>query len=97
MLVHIEIAAGVHVEIKRAVTCNQFKHVIEEADSRRDARRSTPIEIQLQADVRLVGLAMNFSCAWHDQFSLRPVFRPESSILFELPSAVAAFRMAFRW
>jgi len=61
MLVHIEITAGVHVEVKRAVARNQLEHVVEEADSRGDARLSAPIEIQPQADVRLVGLAMNLT------------------------------------
>src|SRR5713101_9374646 len=66
MLVHIEIATGVHAEIKRAVARNQLEHVVEEADSGGDARFSPSIQIQLKTDVRFVGLAMNSSCAWHD-------------------------------
>jgi len=36
MLVDIEIATRVQVQIKRSVACNQLKHVIKETDSRRD-------------------------------------------------------------
>src|SRR5258708_40008645 len=79
-----------------AVPRNQLEHVVEKVDSRGDARLSAAIEIQFQADVRLVGLPMYRCRAWHE-FSLRPAFRPECSILLELLSAAAAFRMAFRW
>src|SRR5260370_7766128 len=61
MLVHIEVATGIHAEIKRTVARNQLEHVVEEADSRGNARRSTPIEIQFQPDVHPVALALNFS------------------------------------
>jgi len=48
MLVHIEITAGVHVEVKRAVARNQLEHVVEEADSRGDARLSAPSRFSLR-------------------------------------------------
>ncbi len=97
MLVHVEIAARVHVEIKRAVPRHQLEHVVEEADSGSNARLSAPIEIQLQAYVRLVCLAMNRCCSWHGSFALALAIKPASSIPFELSSATAAFRIAFRW
>src|SRR6266852_3563600 len=65
MLIHVEIATRVHVQIKRAVPCNQLEHMIEEADSRGDARLSASIQIQLQANVGLACLAMNYCSAWH--------------------------------
>jgi len=47
MLVHIQIAVGVHIQIKCAMPRNQLEHVIEKADSRRDARFSVAIQVQL--------------------------------------------------
>src|SRR5437016_5657942 len=67
MLVHIEIAARVHVEIKRAVPRDQLEHVVEKAESRCDARLSVSIQIQLHTDSRLVCLAMNRCYAWHGE------------------------------
>src|SRR6266849_8523897 len=67
MLIHVEIAARIHVQIKRAVPRNQLEHMIEESDSRSDARLSAAIQIQLQADVGLVCLAMNHCSAWHEE------------------------------
>src|SRR5260370_27374905 len=79
MLVHGEIAARVHVEIKRAVPCHQLEHVVEEPDSGSNARLSAPIEIQLQAYVRLVCLAMNRCCSWHGSLSLAVSFKLRAS------------------
>jgi len=59
MLVHVEIAAGLHVQIKCAMARNEFQHVVKEANSCRDAGFSTAIKSQLQADVGLVCLAMD--------------------------------------
>jgi len=67
MLVHVKIAVGVHLQIKRAVPCDQLEHVVEEADSGSDASLSASVQVQLQADVRFVGLAMNSCSAWHDE------------------------------
>src|SRR5260370_8936801 len=86
MLVNIEVAAGAHVEIKRAVACNQLEHVVEETDSCGDARPSAPIQIEVQPAVGFVGLAMNLNSAWHDEFSLEPSLTPEPSMLFDLIS-----------
>src|ERR1700688_3984600 len=68
MLVHVEVALRVHVKIKRAMTRNQLEHVIEETNSRGDARFSASIEVQFQADARLVCFSMNHRCAWHRGF-----------------------------
>ena len=69
MLVHVEIAAGVQLQIERAVARNEFEHVVEEANSCGDAGFSTAIQIQLQMNVRFVCLAMDCGGAWHFDLS----------------------------
>src|SRR5882724_3826370 len=69
MLVHVEIAAGLHLQIECAVTRDEFEHVVEEANSRRDACFSTAIQIHLQMNVGLVRLAMDCGGAWHFDLS----------------------------
>ena len=65
VLVHIEIAAGFQLEVKRSMSGNQVHHVIEEADSRSDARLSAPIQIEFQPDIGFVRLAVNCRSASH--------------------------------
>src|SRR6266704_3175070 len=72
MLVHVEIAAGVQFQIERTVPRNEFEHVVEEANSRGDARFSVAVEIQFQTDVRLVCSAGVQAGGFH---SLRINFR----------------------
>jgi hypothetical protein len=45
MLIHVEIAARVHVQVKRAVARDEFEHVIEKTNSRGNARFSAPLQI----------------------------------------------------
>ena len=63
MLVHVEIAASLHLQIESAVTSDEFEHVVEEANARRDAGISTAIEIQLQMNVGFVRFAMDCGSA----------------------------------
>src|SRR5277367_1599494 len=59
VLIDVEIAFGCERQIEGPVACNEIEHVVEKADSGGDARVTSPIEIQTDADVRLVGLAMD--------------------------------------
>src|SRR5260370_16745214 len=94
-VVRVESAARVHVEIKRAVPRHQLEHVVEEADSGSNARLSAPIEIQLQAYVLLVCLAMNRCCSWHGSFALALPINPTSSLPFSFSSTTPPFRLPF--
>jgi hypothetical protein len=69
MLIHIKIATGVHVQIKCAMTRNEFQHMVEEANASGDASFSAAVEIQLETNVRFVRFAMNCGGAWHFDFS----------------------------
>jgi len=63
MLVHVEIAAGLHLQIECAMTRDEFEHVVEEVNACRDAGISTAIEIQLQMNVGFVRFAMDCGAA----------------------------------
>src|SRR5580658_548537 len=59
MLIDIEIAARLQIEVKSPMARNEFKHVVEKTYTGADARFSAPVEIKAQADVRLGSLAMD--------------------------------------
>ena len=59
MLVHVEISFGFECEIESAVARDQIEHVIEEADAGVYARATAAIEIDSNADVGFICLAMN--------------------------------------
>src|SRR5258708_19482840 len=53
MLVHVEIAAGVQLQIDLTVSRNEFEHVVEESTSRAVARFSMPLTIPYPTHVPL--------------------------------------------
>src|SRR5947208_725710 len=57
--------ARVHDQIKRTVSRHQFEHMVEEADSSGDASVPAAVQIEFQADVRLVCFAMNVGSSRH--------------------------------
>jgi hypothetical protein len=64
MLVHVQIAASVQIEIEGAVARDEFQHVVKEADAGGDASLAAPVQVQFLADVGLVCFAMNGGSAW---------------------------------
>src|SRR6267378_3048539 len=80
MLVHVEIAAGLRMQIKCAMPGDEFQHVVKEANACGNAGFSAAIEIQLQADVGFVCLAMDCGGARHiDLFAAQAVRRALST------------------
>src|SRR5580693_6465800 len=67
MLIHVQIAFGGQVQIESAVARHEIQHMIEKADACCNARFSSAVEIQFQADVRLVCLAMNRGGSRHGE------------------------------
>ena len=59
VLVHIQIAARSELEIETAVPCEEFQHVVEEADAGRDAVSPAPVEREPDVNVCFGGLAAN--------------------------------------
>src|SRR5690348_4928935 len=53
MLIHVQIAARLQIQIHRAVPGDLLEHMIEEAHPGGNARVSAAIEVQLYANVRL--------------------------------------------
>jgi hypothetical protein len=77
VLIDVEIAFGCERQIEGPVACNEIEHVVEKADPGRDARGTSSIEIQADADVRLVGLAMDCGGPWHVSKRWEQAFAPE--------------------
>ena len=65
VLIDIQIAFRGNFQIERAVARNQIEHVIEEANARGHARSSATVEIQLQANVGFISLAVNGGGSGH--------------------------------
>src|SRR4051794_32484111 len=67
MLVDIEVATSFEFEIKSAVFCEQFEHVVEEANSGRDFVSPRAIQPQMTSDLRLFRISLDF-CLSHGKF-----------------------------
>ena len=65
VLIDVEIAFGCERQVEGPMACNEIEHVIEKTDSGGDARGTSPIEIQTDVDVRLVGFTMDCGGPWH--------------------------------
>ena len=61
MLVHVEIAFCLQLQIKDAVPGKKFQHVIEKANTTADLRATVALDEEVDADVGLVCLAMDSS------------------------------------
>ena len=59
MLVHIQIAVGVQLQIKAAMLGEQLQHVIEETNAGRDLVSAAPFDRQAAADLRFFGVALD--------------------------------------
>ena len=55
MLIHIQIARGLQLQIEAAVLGEQLQHVIEEANAGGDLVAAAAIDLQRAADLRLFG------------------------------------------
>ena len=69
MLIDVEIAGGLDVEVEGAVPREQLQHVIEKPDAGRDGIAAASLDRQLQLDLRLVRLAIDH-CAPHRYSSM---------------------------
>src|ERR1700758_5053773 len=59
MLIHIEIAGALQLEIETAVPREALQHVVEEANAGRDAVLACAVDIQTQRNFRLQRVALN--------------------------------------
>ncbi len=67
VLVHVEIALRRYFEIEGSVAGYEIEHVIEETDAGVDAGFALAVEIEFEADIGLVGFAMNGGGARHER------------------------------
>ena len=65
VLIDVQIALGLHGQIDRRVLGQQRQHVVEEADAGGDLALARAVEIQLEADLGLGGLAIDGGGAGH--------------------------------
>ena len=61
----LQIAVGLDREIKSTMAGEEFEHVVEKSNTRGDRRLTGAIEIDLQRDFGLVGLAVDSGGSWH--------------------------------
>ena len=61
--IDVQITLGLDFEINQAVPCNLIHHVIEKRHACFERRHSRAVEIELDADLCLVGVAGNFGGA----------------------------------
>jgi hypothetical protein len=65
MLIDIQIADSLELQIKAAVSRHKFEHVVEKTDAGRNPSFATAVQIQLQAHLGFIRLALNSSGARH--------------------------------
>src|SRR5205085_3939768 len=58
VMVDMQVALGVHRDVDARVARQQVEHVIEEADAGRNRRAAGAVEVDLDRDVGLLGLAL---------------------------------------
>jgi hypothetical protein len=58
--VDVEVALRRDLEVERAVARHLLEHVVEERHPGRDLRAALPVEVELHADLRLLGVAGDF-------------------------------------
>src|SRR5947209_13807832 len=63
MHVDVEVAFGADLEVNAGMAGDLLQHVVEEADSRRNARRPGTVEADADRNCRLVGLARDRGAA----------------------------------
>ena len=59
MLIDIQIARGLQLQIEAAVLGEQLQHVIEEANAGGDVVAALAVEVQRAANLRLLGVALD--------------------------------------
>ncbi len=65
MLIDVQIAHGLQLQIDRRMFGEQRQHVIEEAHAGRDIRRARSVQLQFELDVGLGGFALNAGGSGH--------------------------------
>jgi hypothetical protein len=63
MLIDVEIAVSLDREVERAMAREELEHVIEEADAGRDGIAPSTFDRQLQQDLRLGRLTVDYRAA----------------------------------
>ena len=63
VVVDMQVALGLDREVDARMARQQVEHVVEEADAGRDRRRAGAVEIDLDLDVGLLGLALDRALA----------------------------------
>ena len=66
VLIDVQVAVGLDLQVDRGVLGQQREHVVEEADARGDLRAAAAVEIDFQADVGLRRLALDGGSAGHN-------------------------------
>src|SRR3954469_4526772 len=63
MLIDVEISSRLQRQVERAMTSEEFQHVVEKANAGRDIVAPASFERQLQADRRFAGVALDYRAA----------------------------------
>ena len=79
MLVNMQIAAGINLQVHQSVTCHQDEHMVEETDARLHVGTTLPIQIDGQRYFRFIRLAYDRSCP-HQLFPQAVCFTMQSRI-----------------
>ena len=65
VLIDVQVAAALDLQIQRRVLGQKRQHVVEESDAAGDLRAAAAVEVDLQADFGLRGFALNGGRACH--------------------------------
>jgi hypothetical protein len=57
MRVDVQIALGFDVQVHHAVARHLVEHVLEERDAGGELRHASPVQVELDADLRLLGVS----------------------------------------
>lgn len=68
VVINVEIAGGIHFEIKETVLGKELKHVVEKPYTSADVRFPTTVDIEFERNLRFPRFADNFSFAFHTIF-----------------------------
>ena len=100
--VDVQIALGAHDEVDHAVARDLVEHVVEERDARGELRIAGAIEVELDADLGLLGVALHvraliacavIATAFHDRAQRLDQFRVLLGCSDREPQALGEQRM----
>ena len=87
VLVDVQVALGLQLDVDPGVARQELEHVVEEADAGRDLGAAGAVEVQLDGDLGLLGGAGDLARAHRELLEIAP---PSTSKISPAPQAAAA-------